>query len=312
MSNIFDRILNLDALGWLTILLGTFFFYLFANLIFSPRSAKVHQRIEDMQVMTEGSERDKLKRKSTTQKFYLMAEQRIIGIMEKNFKKGTLAPLEMKLIQAGFDNVSPLQHHAKKIIYAIGLSALALLGVTMAKWNAGFIAAGALLGFILPDRDLKEKVDKRQLKIKAELPDFLDLLAATAEGAKNLEDAIKQVCQRSEGHLTNEFLKTLAEVNSGRRRRDALKSMADRIGIEEVNTLVSQINQSETFGTGVEKTLIVQAEKMRKLKKLLAEIKARKASVLLILPSLLLLITALIIIAGPSIVAIFDAQSAMK
>jgi hypothetical protein len=63
------------------------------------------------------------------------------------------------------------------------------------------------------------------------------------------------------------------------------------------------------FGTGVEKTLLVQAEKIRKLKKVLAEIKARKASITLLLPSMFLLVTVMIMIAGPNVVQFMDAMT---
>jgi Flp pilus assembly protein TadB len=282
--------------GWLIIILSTVFLWLVGNYIFRPRSQVINERIESMQLHSEGTDEEKIMKQSLLKRVYYMLELRTSLFLDKHVKKGKLAPLKIKLLQANDHVTEPMQHRSKMVIFAIAGSLLGLL-----TKNFTLVLLFGALGAWYPDNKLKEKIKKRQLKIKSELPDFLDLLAATAPSAKNLEDAIKKVCERSEGEVTLEFRRTLEEVNAGRKMRDALNDFSTRCGIEEVQTLVSQINQSEVFGTGVEKTLQVQAEKIRKLKKLLAEIKARKAQVMLLLPSLFLLTTAIIMIAGPSL-----------
>jgi len=288
---------TITGAGWLIIILSTIFLWLVGNYIFRPRSQVITERLESMQLHSEGTDEEKLMKQSLFKRIYYMLELRTTLFLDKHVKKGKLAPLKIKLLQANDHVTEPMQHRAKMLIFAIAGSLLGLL-----TKNFTLILVFGALGAWYPDSKLKEKIKKRQLKIKSELPDFLDLLAATAPSAKNLEDAIRKVCERSEGEVTLEFKRTLEEVNAGRKMRDALNDFSTRCGIEEVQTLVSQINQSEVFGTGVEKTLQVQAEKIRKLKKLLAEIKARKAQVMLLLPSLFLLTTAIIMIAGPSLI----------
>lgn len=303
----FNQLSTIGSSGWLLIILTTIFLVLVGNLIFRSRFESVNRRIEDMQMFSEGTEEEKVLKQSLLKRVYFMLEQRTTLFLDKHYKKGSMAPIKIKLLQANDHVTTPMQHYAKILIFTVGGI---ILGLLTKKLIVILLFAG--LGFIYPQNKLKDKIDKRQLKIKGELPDFLDLLAATAPSAKNLEDAIRKVCERSKGEITTEFVRTLEEVNAGRRMRDALNDLSIRVGVEEVKTLVSQINQSEVFGTGVEKTLQVQAEKIRKLKKLLAEIKARKAQVMLLLPSLFLLMTVIIMIAGPHIITFIGSMGALS
>lgn len=298
---ILERLSTLGFQSWMLIFLFIGFFTIVGNIIFTSRAEIVHKRIEEMNIFSSGTDTDKIKQKPLHTRIQLMIQQYIEIFLEKNMKKGKLAPLKTKLKQANFD-MDPIHQWTQKVMYSMGLSGLSLL-----LMNPTITIVAAIVGFFLPDIRLSEAIKKRQYKLKSEIPDFLDLLAATAPSAKNLEDAIKKVCVRSSGEIVNEFVKTLDEVNAGRQMKDALKDMSIRCGVQEIDGLVSQINQAEAFGTGVEKTLVVQSERLRTLKKQLSEIKARKASVMLILPSLFLLVTCLILIAGPSIVAISDA-----
>ena len=294
---------SLSFLSWVLIGLCATFFTLVGNFLFTTKYEATHKRIEAMNIFTNGTEEEKLKQKNIIDRVKIMIDERVGRLIEKNIKSGKLAPLKLKLQQAHI-NMDPIQHWTQKFIYAMALSALSLvLANPMATIGLG------VLGFMLPDINVNDKIKKRHTRLKSELPDFLDLLASTAPSAKNLEDAIRKVCERMTGDISKEFKIVLEEINAGRPTRDSLKDMALRCGVEEIDTLISQINQAEAFGTGVEKTLFVQAEKMRKLKKLQAEIKARKASVLLLLPSMFLLITCLIMIAGPSVVALLEAGS---
>lgn len=297
---------NLGFLEWMLVILLTAFITISFTYLFRSRSESVHDRIESMEIFSKGTEEEKILQQSLFKRLSIMWQERIARHLEKYMRSGQMRPLKLKLIQANDHVTEPIQHWSKKIM---ATCIATLIGLFVYKTNVPMIIAFAALGFYYFDYKLKKKVEERQFKIKNELPDFLDLLAATAPSAKSLDDAIRKVCSRMNGEVTLEFRRTLEEINAGRKQRDALNDFAIRCGIAEINTLVSQINQAEVFGTGVEKTLIVQAEKIRKLKKLLAEIKARKVAVMLLLPSMLLLFTVLIIIAGPRIV---DFMTAMK
>lgn len=275
--------------------------------IFFPDNQKILlERLRGLRLYNT-SEKERKMNESLFARIYLMMEQFFLRYFgEQVAKGGNLAPLKTKLIQAGLEDMDPVQFRAKRFIFAI-LFAVACLVMQ----NPNFLVMAALLGFFFPDYQLKGKITARKDIIKEELPDFLDLLASVFPGSKGFEDAVERICDRSSGILVDEFRKVLEQINAGLRKRDALTSMAKRCGIMEIETLVAQIIQSEMLGTGLEDTLNTQADKMRSLKRQMAEIKARKASVTLLFPSVFLLAAIMVVIAGPSIVTFLSAMSQM-
>lgn len=286
--------------SWLIVILLTTLFTLIYFFLFPIKNEEMQRRLESLNILAVGDEERHKKQQSFLQRVYILINNRMDVYMEDKIRKGKFVTLEEKFLRANVQ-VTVSQHWTQKILYTM----LLVLLLSLLK-NPIFIGIGAILGFILPDLSINEKMKKRQLQLKRELPDFLDLLAATAPAAKTLENAIKVVCDKTEGEIPSEFRRVLEEINAGRRTKDALKDMAHRCGFKEMDTLVAQINQAESLGSPVQETLEMQSNKMRKLKQQLAEIKARKASVTLILPTVFLLYVCIIIIAGPSVIAVMD------
>lgn len=292
--------------------MGTFFLfvvivafvYMIVDLIFPDQRVFILERLNSFQYYN-ATQRDRDMKGSLIERIYKMSERFVLKYFEEQVKKGgKLASLEVKLLQADMASVEPLQHRAKKFIFAFSGAFLFIL--VLGNFGIGVVAT--LIGFFLPDVLLNKKIEQRQYNIKNEIPDFMDLLAAVFPASKGLEDAIEKVCSKTEGVLSKEFEKTLSQIKNGRGKRQAFGDFSKRCGIKEVDTLVSQILQSETFGTGLQDTLTNQAKKLRSMKKVIAEIKAQKAKVNLLLPGLFLLTTILIVIIGPSAVQFLDAM----
>lgn len=265
------------------------------------------ERLQGMKLYT-ATQKERQMQESLFSRIYNMAETFFLRYMGDQIARGgSLAPLQIKLVQAGVaDEIEPMQHRAKRFIFSIGFTILAL-----PTGNYKIIVAAIVIGFIYPDYKLKKSTETRREKIKDDIADFLDLLAATYPGSKGFEDAIQRICMRSSGIIPDEFQKMVDEINAGKRKKDALKALADRCGVNEIEMLVNQIIQSESLGTGLESTLRTQADKMRILKRTQAEIKARKAAITLLMPSIFLLVSILVVIAGPSIVQLLQAMGSM-
>lgn len=309
----FEKLGSLSFGSWMLILMLTTLLSMIGFVYFKSRSEIIRERIEGLDILSKGTEEQKVLRLPIHKRLGLMAETRTQIYLNKYMKDGQLRPLKLKLIQANDHVTEPIQHWSKKFVLAgSGLLVGLILGAAAENPNLTVIALFTVAGFLYPDYKLSKKLKKRQMQIKKELPDFLDLLAATAPSAKNLEDAIKKVCDRSEGEVVTEFKRTLEEINAGRKKKDALRDFAKRCAIQEIDSFVAQINQTDVFGTSIEKTLLMQAEKIRKLKKQMAEIKAKQAGVMLLLPSMFLLFTIMIMIAGPNIVQFIDSMSQLK
>ena len=110
--------------------------------------------------------------------------------------------------------------------------------------------------------------------------------------------------------LSDEFHLTNLEISAGNPRDESLKNMAVRTGVAEISNLLNILIQAGRFGTSVASALAVHTEDMRTRRGLMAEEKAAKAAVLMLLPLLGFIFPALFIIligpAGIKIAALFS------
>jgi tight adherence protein C len=161
----------------------------------------------------------------------------------------------------------------------------------------------ALIGFYLPDIWLRIKISRRRNRIIEGLPDALDLLVVCVEAGLGLDAAINRVAE--EIQLTNKVLsdelKLLnLELRAGKSRRDALRNLALRIDLEDVNSLVTLLIQTDKFGTSVAQALRVYSDALRTKRYQRAEEIAAKLPVKLVFPVILFIFPALFVtILGP-------------
>jgi len=165
------------------------------------------------------------------------------------------------------------------------------------------------LGFYLPDIWLRQKTEKRQEKLLKALPDALDLMVVCVEAGMGMDEAINRVAKESKlqsRELSDEFAFLGLELRAGKRRQDALKNMAERTNLEEVNNLVTLLIQADKFGTNIADTLRVYSDSFRTERFQRAEEMAAKMPVKLIFPLILFIFPALfIVIIGPAIISIY-------
>lgn len=284
------------------------FVVLLLDMLFPDHQKALLDRIEGMKLYN-APEKDRKMNESLFARIYEATEKKfLIYFGDKLAASGSMNSLKGKLIRAGEVDTDPLQHRAKRIIFAF-----AFAGVALMTKDIRIITLAAAIGAYYPDYSLKNKITERETKIKEGIPDFLDLLAAIFPGSDGLEDAIKRIVKRSDSNniIVHEFQRMIEEINAGKRKKEALRDLADRCGVKEIDTLVTQIIQSEALGTPMAETLKNQAGRMRELKKQLAEIKARKASITLLLPTVFLLLAIVIVIVGPSIVQLMASMGNM-
>jgi tight adherence protein C len=174
------------------------------------------------------------------------------------------------------------------------------------------IALGVLipfLGFYLPDIWLRQKTDKRKEKLLKALPDALDLLVVCVEAGMGLDESINRVAKEiklQSPQLSDELSFLGLELRAGKQRQAALRNLAVRTNLEEVNNLVTLLIQADKFGTSIADTLRVYSDAFRTERFQRAEELAAKMPVKLIFPLILFIFPALfIVIIGPAVISIY-------
>lgn len=171
--------------------------------------------------------------------------------------------------------------------------------------NAIFIFGATFGGFYLPHLMLSSRITNRQREIRKAMPDALDLLTICVEAGLGFDAAMNKVSEKWDNALALAFARTIREIQLGKTRRDALKDMADRLGIPEMTSFVAAIIQSEQLGVSMAKILRIQSEQMRLRRRQAAEEEAHKAPVKMVLPMAFLIFpTIMIIILTPAAIQI--------
>ncbi|WP_243544169.1 type II secretion system F family protein [Pseudodesulfovibrio tunisiensis] len=221
------------------------------------------------------------------------------------------------LVQAGFRSPdAPRVYQGAKGCLAIGLAGLFLLLRSLLfsdlslSLTVFLTVLMATLGVYGPVLWLRWMVSRRKLTASDELPDALDLLVVCVESGMGLDQAIDRVCDElriSAPVISGELKLLTLELRAGKARADALRALADRVGLEDLNNLTSLLVQADMFGISVGRTLRVYSDSMRTKRSQRAEEKAAKLPVLLLLPLIGFILPALFIaIMGPAGILFVD------
>lgn len=171
--------------------------------------------------------------------------------------------------------------------------------VTQMSWPLGqkilIVMGGTIIGFYFPQLWLSSRITRRQKEIRKAMPDALDLLTICVEAGLGFEAAMAKVSEKWVSELSLSFARCLQEIQLGKVRRDALRDMADRIGIPEMTSFVAAVIQSEQLGVSMAKVLRIQSDQMRIRRRQAAEEEAHKAPVKMLLPMAGLIFPALMV-----------------
>jgi tight adherence protein C len=216
----------------------------------------------------------------------------------------SMEAISLRLLGAGLGRrLSPTGFLAAKGFLAVGGALMGVLIVSATGSGLGLLFMGAfgVGGFIAPDYFVSLKAKGRREKIRADLPDALDLLAVSVEAGLGFDGAIAKLTEHMEGPLAEEFGLTLGEMRIGESRADALKRMSERVDAPELSSFTRAIIQADQLGTSLGRILRVQAADTRLRRQAAAEERAMKAPIKMLFPTVLFIFPAMfIVILGPA------------
>jgi tight adherence protein C len=218
-----------------------------------------------------------------------------------------LGRLRRRLARAGYTSIRAVVIYTTATVLtpiAFAVAAVSLVGVTKG-WILALI--GAAIGYLLPGLALGRLTERRKREIRDGLPDALDLFIVCVEAGCGLDQAIVKASDElglTYPALAYELRLITTEIRAGKPRMEAFKNFAARTLVDDVQSLVALLVQTDKFGTSIAQALRTHAETSRTKRRQTAEEKAGKIGVKLVFPLVLFLFPALyIVILGPAVIS---------
>ncbi|MDH7568849.1 MAG: type II secretion system F family protein [Armatimonadota bacterium] len=244
------------------------------------------------------------------------AAQRLLEVVAKVSPSALKDSIRRRLIASG----NPWRASSEEVVLAKVI--LGCTGLFLGVWTAvrllnlgarqsllaGIVAMG--LGFFGPDVMIFSRTRRRRKQIQRSMPYVLDLLSVCVGAGLSFDAAMQKVAEKVRGPLTDEFRQVSYEVRIGKPRRDALRDMRDRCGVEDLNVFVASLIQADRLGLSIGQVLRVQADLMRNLRRERAREAAMKIPIKMLFPLIFLILPAMfVVILGPAVLQMMQALS---
>jgi len=190
------------------------------------------------------------------------------------------------------------------VVVAFGVTALLGTSLTL---RIVLLVGGLVVGFLAPNLYLYQVAYDRSNQMQRELPDAIDLMTISVESGLGFDAAVQQVATNTEGPLADEFGRVLREMQIGRSRSDALRSLSDRTSVAELRSFVSAMVQADAFGIPIGQVLRVQSSEIRVKRRQRAEEKAMQVPVKITIPLIFCILPCLFIaVMGPAAIGVME------
>jgi tight adherence protein C len=243
------------------------------------------------------------------------AAARTLGQSLRPSDEVQLGKVRLKLLNAGYrqENAVAVFFGLKALGLIVGLAIAvpaAVMHSGMTEKAMSLAVGGGALGFYLPDFLAGQQKKKRAESIFLGLPDALDLMVVCVEAGLGLDAAMRRVTgelAQSSPVLCEELAIANFQLQMGRARKDVLRDLGTRTGVEDVRALAAVIIQAERFGTSIGAALRVQSDAMRLRRRHLAEERAAKTAVKIMIPLILFIFPGVfVVLVGPAGIQMYE------
>lgn len=182
----------------------------------------------------------------------------------------------------------------------------AILGVVAAPVAPGRLGPVVMValpaaGFVAPEALLERAARRRAARLRAALPDALDLLAVGTAAGRSPQRVLGEISSAAAPGepLAAELAMAVAEIECGTPQREAIAGLRDRVPGAGLGALAAALERSRRFGSPLAEQLHEQASSMRRDARRRVEERAARAApkiqlvvALVLVPSVLLMIVA--------------------
>jgi tight adherence protein C len=181
--------------------------------------------------------------------------------------------------------------------------ATVVVGIAVSQPLIGLVVAVAL--FFLPDYWVLTQREARESAIREATADTIDQLTLVVEAGLGFDAALTRVARTNEGPLAKELQRTVDDMRAGVPRDQALRGLADRTRLPEIEQLVSALIQAQRHGVTIAETLRIQSAELRDRRMQGVEEQASKLATKLIFPVMICFMPVFIVVlVAPSAIEI--------
>jgi tight adherence protein C len=224
--------------------------------------------------------------------------------------------MRTRFMNAGFRKASaPVIFFGAKTALAVGLplTVFFTLSMSSSKFSSNtllfWLLCAAAFGYYLPNMILKNIIARRQRELFESFPDALDLMTVCVEAGLAMDAALARVAGEigmKSRVLSDELSLVTLELRAGSSKEKALRGLAMRTGVEDVDALVAMLIQAERFGTSIAASLRVQSDQLRTKRRQRAEEAAAKIALKLLFPLIFFIFPSLLVVLmGPAFIQIY-------
>jgi tight adherence protein C len=222
--------------------------------------------------------------------------ERLGAVVARRMGAAREADLRTLLTMAGMHSTSPRTVLGYR---ALGTATFAVLGLFIGHSvlvHVVVMSLMALCGWRIPLILVRRRATSRALEIEREVPNLIDQIVVMLEAGVSFSSSLQISAERLKGALGQEMRLALQEQRMGASLTDSLNHLRERVESSNLKSFARAVVQGERLGVSIGQVMRDLAIEMRKRRRQMAEERAQKTPVKLLLPLVFLILPTMFIV----------------